>query len=218
MVLGPLGLRYVILEISEFSEISEVQYSARETQPLLEGGSFEEVPVEYVFMCGCASWRYVEIQNLCDWDALKPQKSRNHWHETIIHHHPPVDERNLCHKHGVVHVTQLNRSWGSPMELRRHHFFPVYLKFYQRDDSDTMIPMFSQKSNSRELLCGILTQGTLHLNKWWVSKLPLSYPWSANHRIAGLHWRRRGRGRTVDDSRSWFVAWGNVENWRCFAD
>ena len=118
----------------------------------------------------------------------------------------------------IIHL--LNRSWGSPMELRRHHFFfPVYLKFYQ--GSMIRIPWyqcFSFKSNSRELLCGILTQGTLHLKKWGVSKLPLSYPWSANHRIVGLHWRRRGRGRTVDDSRSWFVAWGNVENWRCFAD
>ena len=37
-------------------------------------------------MCRCAcSWRYVELQNPCDWDFLKPKNSRNHWHEAIIH-------------------------------------------------------------------------------------------------------------------------------------
>ena len=161
-------------------------------------------------MCRCAcSWRKVEIPNPCDWDFLKPKNSRNHWHETIIHHHPPSS--TIIHHHPpsstIIHL--LNRSWGSPMELRRHHFFSniseaLPERWFGYHDTNVF---FFKKSNSRELI-------VWHID----TRNPAHNPWSANHRIAGLHWRRRGRGRTVDDSRSWFVAWGNVENWRCFAD
>ena len=128
---------------------------------------------------------------------------------SIIHHHPPSDEKNLCHKHGAVHVIpQSNRFWGSPMELRRHHNNLSFVAFgfhHWRHYFSTSLKgwldgerwfrhqcVSSNISSKRIVVWHIDTRNPAFFQSDEMRNYPLraplcspwrNHPWSANHRL-----------------------------------